>query len=129
MRFECIGGVLRDHAGKILCVFSSHLGFQDVILAELLAILRALVLFGSNPELIYRPLTVISDSKIAVRWIMNGSPDFNSHEQIVGEIRKWLNSFDQATVEFHLRSSNSFADTLAKKGLKAGVNDLWWSVF
>ncbi|KAK0577202.1 hypothetical protein LWI29_029544 [Acer saccharum] len=49
-------------------------------------------------------------------------------DQVIDDIRSWLGSFSLATVEFRSRSSNSFADTLAKKGLSPGVEDLWWSV-
>ncbi|KAI9159840.1 hypothetical protein LWI28_002410 [Acer negundo] len=81
-----IGGVLRDHMGKILCVLSSHVGIQDVILAELLAILRACELFGLRPNLANRPLTVISDSKTADSWFLGFIPGNNSHDQVIGDI-------------------------------------------
>ncbi|KAK0571229.1 hypothetical protein LWI29_012821 [Acer saccharum] len=123
-----IGGVLCDNMGKILFVFSSHAGVQYVILAELLAILRACELFGSRQELALRPLTVISDSKIAVGWVLGCLSGNNSHNQVIEDIRSWLGSFSSALVEFRSRSSNSFADTLEKKGLSSGVEDLWWSV-
>lgn len=37
-----IGGVLRDHTGKFLCVFSRPVPFMDINQAEVLAIHRAL---------------------------------------------------------------------------------------
>ncbi|KAK1553034.1 hypothetical protein Q3G72_027596 [Acer saccharum] len=124
-----IGGVLRDHMGKILCFFSSFVGFQDVMVTELLAILRACELFGMRPELANRPLTVITDSKTVVGWVSGDKPVNISHEQVIGDIRNWLVSFELAAVEFRPRSSNSFADTRIKKGSVPGVEELWWSVF
>jgi ribonuclease HI len=123
-----IGGVLRDHMGKILCVFSSHIGSQDVILAELLAIQRACELFGSKSEIASRPITFLSDSKTAVSWILKSIPGCNSHDQIISNIRSWLDSFHMAAVEFRPRSTNSFADVLAKKGVQTGMDELWWSL-
>ncbi|KAK0591600.1 hypothetical protein LWI29_004712 [Acer saccharum] len=86
------------------------------------------ILFGSNPVLANSTLTVISDSKIAVQWISGCTPGNNSHDQIIGVICSWLGCFKRAVVEFRPRSTDSFADTLAKKGLNPGVDDEWWSV-
>ncbi|KAK0602838.1 hypothetical protein LWI29_037465 [Acer saccharum] len=43
----------------------------------------------------------------------------NSHEKVILEIRNWLASFGLMVVEYCPRSTNSYADILAKKGL-------WW---
>ena len=120
--------MLRDHLGKILCVFAAHLGTKDVLLTELLAILRACELFGSCQELNQRPLTIISDSLTAVKWIQGCFAKINSHDQTIKDIRFWLGSFSSAVVEFRPRSTNSLADTLAKKGLDPYVEVLSWSV-
>ncbi|KAK4847972.1 hypothetical protein QYF36_007699 [Acer negundo] len=53
---------------------------DDVILAELLAILRACKLFGSRQELLHRPITVISDSKTAVNWVWGFISGNNRHD-------------------------------------------------
>ena len=123
-----IGGVLRDHNGKIMCVFSSYVGIQDVVTAELLAIIRACDMVSLREELFLKPLTVISDSNTVVNWILGSSPELNKHEQIIGDIRRWLGLHNWVRVEYRSRWSNSFADTLAKKGLNSGIDELWWSV-
>ena len=120
-----IGGVLRDHNGKVLCVFSKYVGIHDVLGAELLAILRACELVGLKGELAFNSISVISDSRNAVNWIKGTSPGCFSYDHIIDKIRRSLGL--DISVEFRSRSSNSFADTLAKKGLKAGVDELWWS--
>ncbi|KAK4846571.1 hypothetical protein QYF36_019327 [Acer negundo] len=93
-----------------------------------MAILKACQLYSSRNDLVNRPLMIISDSKIVVGWVSGNNLMNNSHEQCIGDIRSWLASFSFATVEFRPRSLNSFADTLAKKGLELGIDDIWWSV-
>ncbi|KAK0600998.1 hypothetical protein LWI29_020370 [Acer saccharum] len=104
------------------------MGIQDVIFAELLAIMCACELFGSKHDLASRPITFINDSKTTVSWVSGCIPGNNSHDQVIGNIRSWLDSFYLAVVEFRPRMTNSFADILAKKGLQSGTKELWWSV-
>ena len=61
-----IGGVLRDHRRKVLCLFSTNVGIQDAITAKVLAIARACELCASRPELGAKNIVVVSDSKVAV---------------------------------------------------------------
>ena len=124
-----VGGVLRDHMGKILCFFSSFVGCQDAITAEIYAIVKACQIIGSKSELINRSIVVASDSRIAVGWISGQFKGYNNHEKVSEEIREWLVSFGQAAVEFCPRSSNSYADILARKGEEYGVDEVCWSDF
>ncbi|KAK1563079.1 hypothetical protein Q3G72_022030 [Acer saccharum] len=49
-----------------------------------------------------------------------------NHVNVVLDIRKWLISFDHAAVEYCHRSSNSYADLLAKKGtLRKARSKVW----
>ena len=43
-----IGGVLRNHKGKILHMFSKNVGGKDSTEAEILAILEALCIYGRS---------------------------------------------------------------------------------
>ena len=113
--------------GKILCIFSSFTGIQAALWAEIKAILKACELVGSNSSLVGRPLIIRSDSKIAVRWARGESSEYGTHEIMMKEIHRWLEGFDQVVVEYCPRSSNSFADILAKKGLLPGTEEVYWS--
>ncbi|KAK1571069.1 hypothetical protein Q3G72_011565 [Acer saccharum] len=89
---------------------------KDIISTEILAIVRACKLIESKAELTGRTLVVVSDSRVAVRWISGCGLGNSSHEKLISDIQRWLARFDQATVEFCPRGSNSYADILAKKG-------------
>ncbi|KAK0579601.1 hypothetical protein LWI29_028541 [Acer saccharum] len=68
-----------------------------------------------------------SDSKTAVSWVSGCIYGNNNHDQVIGNIRSWLDNIYLAAVEFRPRMTNSFADILAKKGLQQGTDELWWS--
>ncbi|KAK2642953.1 hypothetical protein Ddye_024716 [Dipteronia dyeriana] len=125
--FAGICGVLRNHLGKVLCFFSSYVGVQDVISAEILAIARACDLFGSRPDLVRWRLIIACDSKSAVEWVTRRDIEGSNHKQLISHIRNSLHGFGQASVVHCPRASNSYADGLAKKG-SAGCEDvLCWS--
>ena len=75
-----IGGVLRDANGKVLCLFSFHLGILDSNTTELLAIKKAIELISENQNLIDRDIEIVSDSKVAVSWVNKG--DFGNVNQV-----------------------------------------------
>ncbi|KAK2659185.1 hypothetical protein Ddye_005718 [Dipteronia dyeriana] len=66
-----IGGVLRNSAGDILCLFSINVGFQDAGAAEVLAILKANSLCIDKASLKDRKIHIASDSSSAVFWVNN----------------------------------------------------------
>ncbi|KAK1559040.1 hypothetical protein Q3G72_009945 [Acer saccharum] len=61
-----VGGVLRDHSGRIFCFFSANVDACDAITAEILAIAKAVELFISNPDISHKAISVSSDSREAV---------------------------------------------------------------
>ncbi|KAK3175425.1 hypothetical protein Dsin_032739 [Dipteronia sinensis] len=67
-----IGGVLRDHKGRVLCSFSLSIGLQKSNTAKIRAIQKAYALCVGNSSLSGRNIKVDSDSKVAVSWINNG---------------------------------------------------------
>ncbi|KAK3206373.1 hypothetical protein Dsin_020419 [Dipteronia sinensis] len=96
-----IGGVLRDSSRKVLCLFSFHLGIQDPITAELMAINKACGIVHSSSSWRGRKLVISSYSKVAVSWV--NSKDFDSpvHVESIYEIRNWLRSLvNTEVVEF-----------------------------
>ena len=98
---------------------------QDAAAAELLAIAKACELIGSRPELGGRSLIIASDSKIAVDWVKNRGPANSKHVQLIHFISNSLDGFGQASVVYCSRSTNSYADSLAKKGAAGGEEVRW----
>ncbi|KAK3205437.1 hypothetical protein Dsin_019483 [Dipteronia sinensis] len=130
LRCASIGGVLRNHLGKVLCFFSYYVRMQDVISAKILAIARACDLYGSRLDLLSWSLTIACDSKTAVEWVTSREIEGSIHKQLILHIRDSLKSFGQASVVYCHRASNSFTDNLAKNGSKGfdGCEDvLRWS--
>ena len=58
-----IGGVLRNHKGEIIYMFSKHVGIKDSNEAEVLAILEALLIYRSS---YHQSLILESDSPNAI---------------------------------------------------------------
>lgn len=68
-----IGGVLRNHEGRVLIRFSKAVGIEESNIAEILAIREALMIFSGFPWARGSPLVVESDSSNAVGWVSNPS--------------------------------------------------------
>ena len=68
------GGVFRDHAGVVRCIFSIPYGIVDSNLAEVIAIRKALEILSLNNEFHDARVIVESDSTNVVKWV-NQSPD------------------------------------------------------
>ena len=98
--------------------FSEHVGIQDAISTEILALAKACNLCMSNPTLIGKVIEFASDSKVAVSWVNGRGIGSMKHVQTIYEIRSHLTVSGQASVVYCSRASNSYADMLAKKVLK-----------
>ncbi|KAK0608412.1 hypothetical protein LWI29_030312 [Acer saccharum] len=121
-----IGGVLRDASGKTLCLFSDSIGIADSILAEIIAIHRAVMLISSNQLYSHRRITILSDSKSVVSWI-NGVGFGNlSHVKLVYDIRQSILHRKSISIAFTPRGSNALADSLAKNGAVSIGERLEW---
>lgn len=122
-----IGGVLRDSNGKVLCLFSLYVGFEDSNTAEVLAIHKACLLISSESRLVGRNISIISDSKVAVSWIKG--KDFGNLKMVdkIYDIRHFLQSSVGLFICFMPRGSNSLADSLAKGGSSRYGDRIEWS--
>lgn len=69
-RHAAIGGVLRDHQGHFVCVFSSLIPSMEINSAEVFAIQRAMKITLSCNRFESAQFIVESDSKNAVRWCL-----------------------------------------------------------
>ncbi|KAK3220724.1 hypothetical protein Dsin_014694 [Dipteronia sinensis] len=112
-----IGGVMRDSNGRTLCLFSEYVGHLDANSIENMAILKALTLCTSNPEILKRNVVIVSDSKIAVSWFnsMFGVGSIQ-HINLIFDIKEFLWQHNNFKVIFNSRASNSLTDSLAKMG-------------
>ena len=123
-----IGGVLRDSGGKVLCTFSLNMGWQDAITAEVLALAKACELCLSRNELAGKTFVFSSDSKAVVSWVNSYDLGNIRLTHFLYEIRSNLRRLGNASVEFSYRSSNSFADSLAKKASSGEGDAIVWSL-
>ncbi|KAI9156673.1 hypothetical protein LWI28_010398 [Acer negundo] len=78
-----IGGVLRDHRGKVLCLFSAQVGLQDAVSTEIMALAKACDLCMNKHEVLGKNITLISDSKIAVSWVKGQGIGNLTHVQTI----------------------------------------------
>ncbi|KAK3193998.1 hypothetical protein Dsin_025308 [Dipteronia sinensis] len=121
-----IGGVLRDGSGKVHGLFFEFVGVSDSIIAELLAIHKTISLCSSSPFFHDKEVIFISDSKATVSWINAEGIGSLTHVHLIYDICNVLNNLWNARVIFNSRSSNSFADSLAKMGSgKEGDRLIW----
>ena len=72
-------------------------------------------------------ITIASDSMVAVSWVNDkvGFGNLNNVD-IIYDIRSYLQSMKGMRVIYNLRSTNSFADNLAKLGSSSGEDKLEW---
>ncbi|KAK3211066.1 hypothetical protein Dsin_015772 [Dipteronia sinensis] len=123
-----IGGVLRDHKGKVCYSFSFFIGIQDSNTAELMAIEKACILIVTNPSLKGLTIDIVSDSKTAVLWINSEGHGSFKHVNTVYDIHEFIRNHSAITITFSSRASNSFADNLAKRGSKKDGDFLHWVI-
>ena len=118
---------MRNSAGKVLCLFSCYVGVQNANTAEILAILKACKMCLSREDLGDKEIILVSDSKVAVSWVLGeGIGNIDNWEYIV-DIKECLKAMPHLSVAFRSRASNSFADSLAKRGSSA-TEDVEWSM-
>lgn len=120
-----IGGVLNDHKGNILLMFSKNIGIQEPNIAEFLAIREAIVIMVNDEGLTSKELVVESDSAIAVSWICNDTIPWklNMDANIITNAMSKLRSCSVKNIN---REANSFADRLARLGVDRHTDMRAW---
>ncbi|KAK3217812.1 hypothetical protein Dsin_011782 [Dipteronia sinensis] len=124
-----IGGILRNHAGATLCMFSSFLG-DDIssACAEIYAIHKACELCEKASCPVSKRIIIESDSKSAVSWVngVNGVGNVRLMDVIL-DIRDILSrNASRIKVQFVSISGNVSVDLLAKLGALSGlVQEVW----
>lgn len=107
-----IGGVLRNHKGELLYMFSKNVGIKDSNEAEILAILEALRIYHRPFQY---PLVVESDSMNAVYWARSFKGPWKM-QFYLNEI-KVLMTGNCIFFQHVSRSTNGMPDSLAKQGV------------
>ncbi|XP_039069815.1 uncharacterized protein LOC120216460 [Hibiscus syriacus] len=111
-----IDGLLRDEKGMVLGSFSERVGSDPLILAELLAIKRCLLLFLESGMSVNRRLILESDSAMVVDWIKNPTATTPFFFSIVKDIASIM--VDKGVIVRHvLRAANWEVDEFAKSGI------------
>ncbi|KAK3231069.1 hypothetical protein Dsin_002950 [Dipteronia sinensis] len=123
-----IGGVLRDHTGRVLCIFSKFIGNTDAITAEMQAIATSCDISAFKPELEGKRIVFVSDSQTAVSWINSSGFSNVEHSKTNYNILCLLCKLGQASVEFNPKDTNFSADRLAKQGAEGGGDVMRWSL-
>ncbi|XP_048495855.1 uncharacterized protein LOC125495243 [Beta vulgaris subsp. vulgaris] len=113
---SAVGGILRDHQGKFMCLFSSPIPFIEINCAEILAIHRAISISINSEITKQSTLLLESDSANAVMWCNSeyGGP-WNMNHQL-NFIRHARRIVLNISIIHKGRSSNFVADSLAKQG-------------
>ena len=119
---------MRDHSGKVIGSFSRSIGVADAKKAEIVAIQQACSLCVNASSLIGKKISIISDSKEAVNWVNGSGYGSLNHVNIIYDIRFNLNILGSTEVIYNPRSSNCFADFLAKKGSSLAGDTMYWEV-
>lgn len=121
------GGVLRDHAGLVKCLFSVPCGIMDSNFAEVIAIRKALQLSSFKPELFNVKISIESDSANAVAWVNQKLDSFpwKLHNELC-RIENLMALFQHISVIHSIRENNFMADALAKQGLHRDRDFVAW---
>ncbi|XP_073261506.1 uncharacterized protein [Populus alba] len=121
-----IGGVLRNHHGHVLGMFSVPAGILDSNIAELRAIVKAIDLSASNCRLHHKHLIIESDSVNVIRWMTNPLSRPWKHHNLFSYVNRLKAYFSSITFSHIFHESNSMADGLAKQGVRRSSEFVAW---
>ena len=79
-----------------------------------------------NPLLLGTDIVIASDSLVAVTWINSDSVGSLEHVNLIFDIRDHMRKHGSLTIRFSSRTSNSYADSLAKKGSNREGDVVQW---
>ncbi|KAK3206994.1 hypothetical protein Dsin_021040 [Dipteronia sinensis] len=114
--------------GEVLCSFAAPIGNLDTITVEIWAIHKAYSLCLSKASISGRSIQIVSDSLKAISWINNDDLGNLIHVNIIYDIRAMIFSLRNSSVIHTLRTANSYADSLAKRGMDLDGEIVDWVV-
>ena len=118
-----IGGVLRNHHGHLLGIFSLPIGISDSNIAELRVVVKAIELSASNYLLHHKHITIKSDSVNVISWMHNPHNRPWMHRELFSLVQRLTRFFGSITFAHVYRESNYMADCMAKQGVRRS-NDI-----
>ena len=121
-----IGGVLRNHHGHLLGMFSVPVGILDSNIAELRAIVKAIELSASNCLFHHQHLIIESDSVNAISWMNKPHNRPWKHHNLFSSVNRLKAYFGSITFSHIFRESNCMADCMAKQGVQRSSDFVAW---
>ena len=121
-----IGGVLRNHNGILLGIFSLSVGILDSNVAELKAVVKAIELSASNYRLHHKHIIIECDSATVIRWMNNPHNRPWLHHNLFSSIQRLASCFGSLTFTHSFRESNHMADHMAKQGVFRNTEFVAW---
>jgi ribonuclease HI len=121
-----IGGVLRNHNGIILGIFSLSVGILDSNVVELKAVVKAIELSASNCRLHHKHIIIESDSANVISWMNSPHNRPWRHHNLFSSIQRAASCFGSLTFTHSLRESNHMADHMAKQGVFRNTEFVAW---
>jgi ribonuclease HI len=112
------GGLLRTADGAWVHGFFGNLGFTNILHAELMAIYKGLLLAW---EMNIKDLWCYSDSKTAIKLVMEPVDEWHHYAVILNNIQGILRREWHVTIVHTLREGNACADFLSKHGATSNV--------
>ncbi|KAK9000750.1 hypothetical protein V6N11_081237 [Hibiscus sabdariffa] len=112
------GGVLRNHKGEVIAIFSGLAECFGADYSELVAVKMALNLFKETNVFGKTRLVIESDSQIVLNWLQNFSARPWKWWCLFEVIDRSLKQIPGTVTVFVPRARNSFVDYLAKSGAK-----------
>ncbi|KAK8568605.1 hypothetical protein V6N12_007153 [Hibiscus sabdariffa] len=119
-----IGGLLRDHYGKVLLRFAKSVGNLDPISAELLTVKEAGTLFRKIFRRSPWSLTIESDNSLVCGWCNNPSTTPNPFKGDIAEICNLMLSIEWR-ISLVYREAIIEADSLGKRGISWAQHLFW----
>jgi len=121
-----IGGVLRNHHGHLLGVFSVPVGILDSNLVELRVVVKTIELSASNCLLHHKHLIIESDSANVISWMHNPHNRQWMHHKLFSSVNGLNAYFGSITYTHVFRESNYMADYMAKQGVRRSSEFVAW---
>jgi len=121
-----IGGVLRNHHGHLLGMFSVPVGILDSNIAELRAIVKAIELSASNCLFHHQHLIIESDSVNAISWMNKPHSRPWKHHNLFSSVNRLKAYFGSIIFSHIFRESNCVVDCMAKQGVQRSSEFVAW---
>ncbi|XP_056692027.1 uncharacterized protein [Spinacia oleracea] len=123
---SAIGGVLRNHHGEFVCLFSRPIPFMEINHAEIFAIYIALKISQGIKRIYHGKFIEESDSANDVSWCNGGNNDPWNLNFIINFIRHAMKNGQGVDIFYRSRETIVVADSLAKRGLTRQDEFIAW---